>query len=381
MYSVFDYGRMADDRVRIDAYCRAIERTVKPGAVVLDLGCGTGILSMLAIRAGARRVHAVDPSPAIWLVPELASACGAADRVVVHHKSSLEMDPPEPIDVVISDLRGVSPFLGDHLPAIRDVRRRWLQSSGVLVPERDRVHVALVEARSLAADLESSWLAFERLGVPAAAAKRSILNSLHREGAAFIHASDVVSTSGAWADIDYRTQTATNFSGTVELEATRGALADGLVLWFETTLTDGIGFTTAPGHALVYGRHYLPLLERVPITPGDRATVTVRVDQRGERWAWDTTISDREGSPRAAYRQATFLGEPSSAAALLRGSSKHRPILSDRGLRLSRALAAMDGASTIEEIAATLARDLPEGSPARDAIVEEVRRAAERYAR
>ena len=72
MYTVHDFARMAADGARMNAFAQAIARAVKPGSVVVDLGAGTGIFSLLAAKAGAKRVHAIDPNPAIFLLPELA---------------------------------------------------------------------------------------------------------------------------------------------------------------------------------------------------------------------------------------------------------------------------------------------------------------------
>src|SRR5690554_5347637 len=101
---------MAADGVRMDAYARAITETVQPESVVLDIGAGTGILSLLAARAGARKVHAVDTNPAVLLLRELAAENGLADRIEVHHTSALELVLPERADVIVSDLRGSDPF-------------------------------------------------------------------------------------------------------------------------------------------------------------------------------------------------------------------------------------------------------------------------------
>ncbi|MBF5066135.1 class I SAM-dependent methyltransferase, partial [Salmonella enterica subsp. enterica serovar Istanbul] len=102
---------------------------------------GTGIFSLLAARAGAKRVYAIDVNPAVWLVPELAAENGMADKITIHHGSSIEFDLPEKVDVIVSDMRGTTPLHGDHASAVRDARTRWLKPGGILIPARDRLFV------------------------------------------------------------------------------------------------------------------------------------------------------------------------------------------------------------------------------------------------
>src|SRR5258708_38229333 len=58
--SPFVHEPMLLDKIRCDAYREAIQRTVKPGDVVVDLGAGTGLLSVFALHAGARHVDAIE---------------------------------------------------------------------------------------------------------------------------------------------------------------------------------------------------------------------------------------------------------------------------------------------------------------------------------
>jgi protein arginine N-methyltransferase 1 len=60
MYDLIAYGDMIADKGRTSAYARALESLVVPESVVLDIGTGAGILALLACRAGAARVYAVE---------------------------------------------------------------------------------------------------------------------------------------------------------------------------------------------------------------------------------------------------------------------------------------------------------------------------------
>ena len=77
MYAEFEVHRtMICDRVRTEAFRRAIDSVVRPGDVVLDVGAGSGILSVFAARAGAARVYAVERTTVAVLAQELAAANG-----------------------------------------------------------------------------------------------------------------------------------------------------------------------------------------------------------------------------------------------------------------------------------------------------------------
>ena len=69
------------DVIKIDAYRRALKNLVRPDDVVIDMGCGTGLLGLLALEAGAAKVIAVDRGPIIELARETFEANGFGDRV------------------------------------------------------------------------------------------------------------------------------------------------------------------------------------------------------------------------------------------------------------------------------------------------------------
>src|SRR5580765_2934227 len=157
MYSLDNYGTMIADRVRLDAHAEALRRLVTPSTVVVDIGAGTGIMSLLACKFGARRVYAVEPSPAVQLLVEAARDNGFADRVVVLQQRSTEVTLPERADVIVSDLRGVLPPYGTHFADLADARARLLAPAGRLLPTRDTLWLAVLAAPEVFERRRSIW--------------------------------------------------------------------------------------------------------------------------------------------------------------------------------------------------------------------------------
>ena len=95
-----------EDRPRIDAFRRAIGEVVRPGAVVVDLGSGTGILGLLACEAGAVRVYSIEMTGMIEVARAVATRNGFADRIRWVHDESTHATLPERVDVVMCDQVG-----------------------------------------------------------------------------------------------------------------------------------------------------------------------------------------------------------------------------------------------------------------------------------
>ena len=140
---------MIADATRMGAFARALGQAIKPGAVVIDIGTGTGICALLACRHGARRVYAIEPDDAIQVAREIAAANGYADRIEFIQAISTQVTLPERADVIVSDLGGVLPWFQRHIPSIVDARARFLAPGGVLIPQQDVGWAAVVEAHEL----------------------------------------------------------------------------------------------------------------------------------------------------------------------------------------------------------------------------------------
>lgn len=135
---------MLDDEARTQAYLRAIAATVKPGDVVVEVGCGSGVLSVAAARAGARKVYAIERTAIADVAQRVFEVNGVADRVELVRGNSTEVELPESADVLLSEIVGHDPFAENVLDYTRDALKRLLSPDPRLVPGSLRVAVVPV---------------------------------------------------------------------------------------------------------------------------------------------------------------------------------------------------------------------------------------------
>ena len=116
------------DQERNQAFEDAIERAVRPEMRVLDIGSGSGLLAMMAARAGAREVHSCEMNPVIAKTArEIVQRNGFAGTITVHARNSRMLDPEGDLggqaDLVISEVIGKD-FVCEHvLPTMQDAAR------------------------------------------------------------------------------------------------------------------------------------------------------------------------------------------------------------------------------------------------------------------
>lgn len=376
-YALAGYGGMVADRVRTDAYAAAIARVVRPGDVVLDVGAGAGILSLLACRAGARRVFAVEPAEAIHTAREIARENGMGDRIEFIQRVSTAVDLPERANVVVSDLRGALPLFEHLVPSIADARARLAAPGAVFIPRVDTLFAAPVEAEAAYRKLVEPW-EDGNLGLRMGAARRQAVNTWSK---ARLDGDALLGEGRAWAVLDYRTMADPDVRASLEWTAARDGTAHGLSLWFHADLAEGIGYGTGPGGPeTIYGTPFVPFAEPVRVAGGDRIAVDLRARLVGEDyvWVWETRI-DRAGGETVRFRQSTTLAEPLSPERLRRRAHGHRPALGEEGRIDRMVLERMDGAASLEEIARAVHAAFPARFPRWEDALTHVGRLSERY--
>jgi len=121
---------MLRDKVRNEAYRKAIMAIVKPGDVVIDVGAGSGILSIFAAQAGARKVYAVERTGIARLAQMMIEANGVGDRVEIIQSDLEDIDLPEKANVIVSEWMGGLGVDENMLPPVVMARDRFLVPGG-----------------------------------------------------------------------------------------------------------------------------------------------------------------------------------------------------------------------------------------------------------
>ena len=314
MYSLHFYGQMIADGPRVHAYAEALRRVVGSDSVVMDLGCGPGVFALLACKFGARRVYAVEPDNVIGLAREAAAANGFPELIEFFEKPSTEITVPEPADIIISDLRGVLPWFEEHIPSIIDARRRLLAPGGVLIPKRDLLWAAVVEAPEQYEELIGPWQS-NKFELDLSAGTRLITNTWRKTR---IGPEQLITEPVCWTSIDYYEVDNADVRGEMSWQVARGGTAHGVAVWFDSELSDDIRFSNHPAAPqLIYGTGLFPFSTPVAVDEGDRIELHLAADlvQDGYIWRWDTKVF-AGAQLKASFRQSTFFGVPLSTTQL-----------------------------------------------------------------
>ena len=312
MYSLHFYGQMLADAPRMDAYTAALRRAVKPDSVVLDLGCGPGVFALLACKFGARRVYAVEPDNVIGIAREAAVANGYAERIEFFESLSTDITLPQLPTVIISDLRGVLPWFEQHIPSIIDARERLLARGGVLIPRRDVLWAAIVEAPEQYEDLVGPW---KRFDLDLSAGERLITNTWRKS---YLKPEQLLVDPVCWTTIDYYEVKNADIRAEISWRAARNGTAHGIAVWFDSELADDVSFSNHPAAPkMIYGVGLFPFSQPVEIMEGERIELRLAANlvQDGYVWRWDTAFFAGTGV-KASFKQSTFYGVPLSLAQL-----------------------------------------------------------------
>jgi SAM-dependent methyltransferase len=340
------------DATRLELYKAAIGKAISPGEVVADLGCGSGILGLMCIQAGAGHVYAVDDSAMIEIARDTMMRAGHAEHTTFIHGKSSQIDLPDRVDVVICDHVGYFGFDYGVIEFFEDARRRFLKPGGTLIPSRIRLAVAVVGAQTCH-QLAHGWQAenippeFHWLSSYAINTKQAV--TLER--------GDVLCPPVILGDIDLYADNPEFFSWNAILRIERDGVIDGVAGWFECELAKDVWMTNSPlaEKPIHRPQAFLPISEAVPVKAGDVIQVTVMARPSEHLIAWNVFFPETG----RRFSHSTWQGMMLSPENLIRGKPDRVPHLSREGQARLIVLAYCDGKKTAQEIEQAILRDHP----------------------
>jgi hypothetical protein len=348
-----EHRQYLSDTARIAAFRRAIEEVVKPGDVVLDLGAGTGILGLMACRAGAKRVYAIEEGSIVGLAREIARANGFDDRIRHVKGLSTRVSLPERVDVIVADQIGRFGFEAGVIEYFADARQRFLEPEGAMIPRAITLFVTPVECPELFANVEF-WDQ-----TPAGHDFRPAHAIAQNTGyPARFHASQLLGAPAAALSLDLSTVSPAALEAQVVLTTTRRGTLHGLGGWFEAQLSAGAVLTNSPlaARAIQRTQVFLPVARPVEVAQGDEVRVSLKIRPADVVLGWTVEVHPKaagEGQARqceARFAHSTLHGMLLCREDLARTDPRFVPRLSPWGQARRSVLELCDGHRPLAEI-------------------------------
>lgn len=288
------HRKLLGDARRNAAFHAALAAVIKPGqTTVLDIGAGTGFLSFLARKLGAKTCTLIEYADTLDLAEELARRNGI-DGLTFIKGHSIELRRRLSADLVVTETLGNYALEEGFLETAVDARR-FLKPGGSILPYRLRQFVAPVFTARLQRDIDVWPVVGYDLDLTPA--RTICLNNMYVKSLKPADLGDARATAQCWDDLDLRPERPAPPSRRQQTLTWRagelpGARIEGFALWWETELAPGITLSTSPFDPPTHWEQiYLPLLKRVDLHADDTLELTLSSDTRpdvGVRVTWKT---------------------------------------------------------------------------------------------
>lgn len=227
------HEEMLQDTVRTLSYRNAIiqNKDMFKDKIVLDVGCGTGILSMFAAKNGAKHVIGVDMSSIIEMAKQIVEINGFSDKITLLRGKLEDIELPFPkVDIIISEWMGYFLLYESMMDTVLYARDKYLVEGGLIFPDKCSIHVAGLEDVDYKNEKLSYWqdvYGFDYSPFIPLVMREPLVDT--------VDAKVVNTTKTKLIEFDLNTVTVDDlaFSSKFKLDVKRQDFISGLISWFD----------------------------------------------------------------------------------------------------------------------------------------------------
>lgn len=249
-FSLLHAARLLSHRSRLSKFEEALRRTVREDSYVVDIGSGTGVLALMAAKAGARRVTALEVNiESVEYARRAAEENLLGDIVEFKRVHFADFTPEERADVVICEMLSAIMLIEQQVPASRHAVQQILAPDGVLLPHCVSVYLVPGECDAIQNRFRVGNLQFQAL-------PQTVDSGIVRD----------LSDLTILTEFDLtRIKDNEHVDAEIEFEILENGVVHGLVGMFEAHLYEEIVLKMDDG----WRDLFLPLAEPIEVTKGD----------------------------------------------------------------------------------------------------------------
>jgi histone-arginine methyltransferase CARM1 len=294
---------MLQDLIRTSAYHDAVTRNRKDfeGKIVVDVGTGSGILAWFAVKAGAKKVYAIEASSAAERAAQLMMANGLSGKIIVIREPIESVTIPEQADVIISEPMGFMLVHERMLESYIIARDRFLRPGGRMYPSTGSIYMAPFTDSAIYADQKakaSFWNTTDFFGLDLSSLTSAALDDHFSQPiVGFIDPTTLLSSHQLAKLIQFEKDRADSLrciDMQSEFIASKTGLCHGLAVWFDVAF-DGseerIVLDTGPYSP---GTHWyqcrILLREPIAVNEGQRISATLKM-LGNDRYSYDLSLT------------------------------------------------------------------------------------------
>ncbi|KAM9605745.1 protein arginine N-methyltransferase 3 isoform 4-T4 [Morphnus guianensis] len=256
--------------------------------VVLDVGCGTGILSMFAAKAGAKKVIGVDQSEIVYQAMDIIRLNKLENIVTLVKGRIEEVDLPlEKVDVIISEWMGYFLLFESMLDSVIYAKDKYLAEGGSVYP--DICTISLVAVGDMNKHVDKLLFWDDVYGFDMSCMKKAVIPEAVVE---VLDPNTLISTASVIKHIDCNTAStpdlefSSDFTVTITTSTKCTAVAGYFDIFFEKNCHNKVLFSTGPQCTKTHWKQTVFLLEKpIPVEAGEalRGKMTVRKNRKDPR--------------------------------------------------------------------------------------------------